>query len=92
MNKKKWIAAAADKSGMARNEVAAVADALLETIANAMVRGEKVSLVGFGTFEVRDRAARSGKNPRTGETMNMEACKIPAFRAGKALKESVNGR
>ena len=73
--------------GKGDNAVKAVTDAITEALAD----GDKVALVGFGTFEVRERAAREGKNPRTGEIIKIAASKVPAFKAGKALKDIVNG-
>ena len=63
----------------------------MDSVKEALAKGDKVSLVGFGTFEVRERAAREGKNPRTGENLTIAACKVPAFKPGKALKDKVNG-
>lgn len=90
MTKAELIKAVAEDSGVSKKDAAAVVDAVLANIAEAMAKGEKVQLVGFGTFEVRERAAREGKNPRTGETVKIDACRVPAFKAGKALKDKVN--
>ncbi|RMG31234.1 MAG: HU family DNA-binding protein [Gammaproteobacteria bacterium] len=90
MNKTELIATVAERAGMSRAEAAKAVDALLASIAEALGRGEAVSLVGFGTFEVRERAARTGRNPRTGETLEIPAARVPAFKAGKALKDAVN--
>ena len=65
-------------------------DATTDTIADALKSGDQVSLVGFGTFQVKDRAARTGRNPQTGETIQIKASKVPGFKAGKALKDAVN--
>ena len=65
-------------------------DATFDAIARSLKKGDKVSLVGFGTFEVRKRAARTGRNPKTGETIKIKASKVPAFKAGKGLKDTVN--
>jgi DNA-binding protein HU-beta len=65
-------------------------DAMIEAVTGALKNGEQVNLIGFGTFLVRERAARTGRNPRTGETINIKAAKNPAFKAGKALKDAVN--
>ena len=90
MTKAELIKAVAEDSGVSKKDAAAVVDAVLANIAEAMAKGEKVQLVGFGTFEVRERAAREGKNPRTSETVKIDACRVPAFKAGKALKDKVN--
>jgi DNA-binding protein HU-beta len=89
MNKSELIAAVADATGQTRKAVGDVVEATLETIADTLSRGEKISLVGFGTFEVRDRAARTGINPATKEPIEIPATKSPAFKAGKQLKEAV---
>ena len=90
MNKKELIDAVAAQGGMTRTAAAAV-ESTLEEIASSLAAGETVSVPGFGTFEVRDRAARTGRNPRTGEQVAVAASRAPAFRAGKALRERVNG-
>ena len=90
MNKKDLITAIAEETGMTKKDVAIVVDAAFDKITAAMVAGDKVQLMGFGTFETRERGERTGKNPRTGETVTIEACKAPAFKAGKALKNAVN--
>ena len=90
MNKNDLIKAVAESTGVSKKDTAAVMDAVFANIADAMAKGDKVQLVGFGTFEVRDRAAREGKNPQTGEPVQIAACRVPAFKAGKALKEKVN--
>ena len=90
MNKNELIAAVAEAAGVSKKDADAVVKATFEQIANALVAGEKVQLIGFGTFETRERGARTGKNPRTGETVTIAACKAPAFNAGKALKDAVN--
>lgn len=90
MNKTELIANVAEATGISKKEAAAVVDATFSSITNAMIAGEKVQLIGFGTFETRDRAAKIGKNPKTGEAVEIAACKVPAFKAGKALKDSVN--
>ena len=90
MNKTELIAAVAEKSGISKKDaekaIAAVTDVITETLA----AGEKVQIVGFGGFEVRSRPARVARNPRTGEQISIEASKAPVFKAGKALKDSVN--
>lgn len=90
MNKTELIANVAEATGISKKEAAAVVDATFSSITNAMIAREKVQLIGFGTFETRDRAAKIGKNPKTGEAVEIAACKVPAFKAGKALKDSVN--
>ena len=90
MNKQQLIDAAADSGDLSRSDMGRALDALLDTIADALKAGDKVSLTGFGTFEVRDRAARQARNPQTGETIDVAASRAPAFKAGKALKDAVN--
>lgn len=89
MNKTELIAAIAEKSGVSKKDAEKVVSSTFDVITEAMANGDKVALVGFGTFEVRERAAREGKNLHTGETIQIAACKVPAFKAGKALKEAV---
>lgn len=89
MNKTELIAAIAEKAGTSKKDAEKVVNATFDVISEAMAKGDKISLVGFGTFEVRERAAREGKNPQTGEKIKIAACKVPAFKAGKALKDSV---
>lgn len=91
MNKTELISAVAEATEVSKKDTAAVIDATLKTIAKAMTDGEKVQLIGFGTFETRTRGERNGKNPQTGEKIKIVACKAPAFKAGKALKDQVNG-
>ena len=74
---------------LTKKDVSAVVDALFETIQEALQAGEKVQVIGFGNFEVRERAARKGRNPQSGEEIQIEASKVPAFKAGKALKDAV---
>lgn len=90
MNKAELIAAVAEASNISKKDTEAVVKATFEVIEKAMANGDKVQIVGFGTFETRDRAEREGKNPQTGEAVTIPACKVPAFKAGKALKEAVN--
>ena len=90
MNKKELITAIAEEIGMTKKDVAAVVDATFDKITAAMAAGDKVQLMGFGTFETRERGERTGINPRTGEEVKIAACKAPAFKAGKALKDAVN--
>ena len=89
MNKTELIAAVAGKCSISKKDAEAVVLATFESITDALVKGEKVQIVGFGTFSVKERAARTGKNPATGETIQIAASKIPAFAAGKALKDEI---
>ncbi len=89
MNKTDLVQAVAEKTVMTKKDVAIVVDAVLEAIQDALSRGDKVQLVGFGNFEIRERAARKGRNPQTGELIDIAASKIPAFRAGKSLRDGV---
>ena len=90
MNKAELIGSVAEKAGIAKKDVEKAVNAVFAAIEEALAQGEKVQLVGFGTFEVRERAARTGRNPQTGEEIQIAATKVPAFRAGKALKDSVS--
>ena len=89
MNKAELIQAVAAKSGLAKKDADVAVAAVIDAITEALKAGEKVSLVGFGTFTVKARAARTGKNPQTGEAIEIAACKTPAFAAGKALKDAI---
>jgi DNA-binding protein HU-beta len=89
MNKSDLVQAVVEKTGLTKKESASAVDAMFEGISDSLTKGDKVQLVGFGTFEVRSRQAREGRNPATGETMKIKASKAPAFKAGKALKEKV---
>ena len=89
MNKTELIAAVAEKTDLSKKDADAAVAAVLGAITDALKAGDKIQLVGFGTFEVRNRAAKQGRNPRTGETMTVPASKVPAFKAGKALKDAV---
>ena len=89
MNKTELIAAVAEKTDLTKKDADAAVSAVLGAITDALKAGDKIQLVGFGTFEVRNRAAKQGRNPRTGETMTVPASKVPAFKAGKALKDAV---
>jgi DNA-binding protein HU-beta len=91
MNKQQLIEAAADSAELSKSEVETALNAILGTIEGALKSGDKVQLTGFGNFEVRERAARTGRNPQTGEEMQIAASKAPAFKPGKALKDAVNG-
>jgi DNA-binding protein HU-beta len=90
MNKSELIDAVASETGLSRNDAAGAVDAMLNGIVDALVSGDQVIIAGFGTFSVRDRAARSGRNPQTGETIQIAASKSPGFKAGKAFKDAVN--
>ena len=89
MKKAELAAIVAEKAGLTKKDADAAITAVVEAVTEALVNGDKVQLVGFGTFEVRERGARTGKNPRTGEVIEIAACKQPAFKAGKALKDAV---
>ena len=90
MNKTELIAAVAEKAGISKKDADAAVNTTLDTIVEMVPAGDKVQLVGFGTFEPRERSAKTGKNPRTGESIEIPASKIPAFKAGKAFKDIVN--
>ena len=90
MNKTELIAKVAESAEISKVDAAKAVAATFDAIKNELVAGEKVALIGFGTFEVRERAARQGHNPRTGDTIKIKASKAPAFEAGKALKDAVN--
>lgn len=90
MNKTELVAAVAAKAELSKKDSEAAVTAVVDAITGALADGEKVSLVGFGTFEVKERAARTGLNPRTKEKIEIAASKAPAFKAGKALKDAVN--
>ena len=90
MNKAELVAAVAEKAEISKKDAEAAVKAFTDVVAEALKAGDKIQLVGFGTFEVSERAAREGRNPRTGETMVIEASKTPKFKAGKALKDLVN--
>lgn len=89
MNKTDLIGEVAGKVDMTKKDVEKVVGALFETIEESLKTGDKVQLVGFGTFEVRERKARTGRNPQTGQEIKIAASKVPAFKAGKALKDAV---
>ncbi len=90
MNKTELIQAVSDKSGITKKAASDAVEAVLATISDVLTEGEKVTLVGFGTFEVRDRAERKGINPSTREEITIPATKVPAFKPGKSLKEMVS--
>ena len=90
MNKSELIAAIAAKTGETKKSAEATVNAFVEAVTESLVKGDKVQLVGFGSFEVRKRAARKGRNPQTKEEIKIPASKAPVFKAGKALKDLVN--
>ena len=94
MNKSELVDALADATGMTKADAARAVDALFSTddgiLAKALDRGDRVQITGFGTFEAKHRKARTGRNPRTGETIRIAASKTPSFRAGKGLKDAIN--
>ena len=90
MNKTELVAAMAEKTGLSKKDAESALNAFTGVVAEELKKGEKIQLVGFGTFEVSERAARTGRNPQTGEEMNIAASKAPKFKAGKALKDSIN--
>ena len=89
MNKAELIQAVAAKSGLSKKDAEVALAAVIESVTEALKAGDKVALVGFGTFAVKARAARTGKNPQTGEEIQIAASKVPAFTAGKALKDAI---
>ena len=90
MNKTELVSAIADKAGLSKKDAEAALKAFTDTVTKQLKKGDKVQLVGFGTFEVTKRAAREGRNPQTGAVMKIAASKAPKFKAGKALKDKVN--
>ncbi|BCB04539.1 MULTISPECIES: HU family DNA-binding protein [Bacillaceae] len=89
MNKTELINAVAEAAELSKKDATKAVDAVFDTIQNSLANGDKVQLIGFGNFEVRERAARKGRNPQTGEEIEISASKVPAFKPGKALKEAV---
>ena len=89
MNKNELVAKVADQSGLSKKDAEKALAAVIDTITAALVAGDKVQLVGFGTFETKQREARTGRNPRSGETIEIPAASLPAFKAGKSLKDAV---
>jgi len=89
MKKAELIDAVATKAELTKQDSKKAVDALFETISNTLAKEEKIQLIGFGTFEVRERAERTGRNPQTGEEMTIPASKVPAFKPGKELREAV---
>jgi len=90
VNKTELIDAVAEGADISKAAATRAVDTMLETITSALAKGDQVTLVGFGTFTVKERAARTGRNPRTGEAIQIAAAKVPGFKAGKALKDAVN--
>ncbi len=90
MNKAELIDAVAENADISRAAATRAVDTVLESITATLKNGEQVALIGFGTFSVKDRAARTGRNPRTGEPLEIPAARVPSFKAGKALKDAVN--
>ena len=90
MNKTELIAAVAEKAGLTKKDAERVINATVDTITETLAKGDKVSLSGFGIFEVKDREARVGRNPRTKETIQIPATRLPAFKASKTLKDTVS--
>ena len=90
MNKAEFVSAVADDAELSKADAGRAVDAMIGVISKALKKGDTVTLVGFGTFSVRKRAARQGRNPQTGDTIKIKASKNPAFKAGKALKDAVN--
>ena len=90
MNKTELIAAIAEQAEISKKDAEKALKAFVDVVTEQLKEGEKVQLVGFGTFEVSERASREGRNPQTGKTMKIAACKAPKFKAGKALKDAVN--
>lgn len=90
MNKSELIDAVAEKSGLTKADSERAFKAFVETVTDALKEGDQVTMIGFGTFLVRERKARQGRNPRTGEAIQIKAANNPAFKAGKALKDAVN--
>lgn len=90
MVKSELVTNIANKGELSKKDAEKALNAFIETVIDELVKGGKVQLVGFGTFEVKERAARNGRNPQTGKTMQIAACKAPKFKAGKQLKEAIN--
>ncbi|MFV1872510.1 MAG: HU family DNA-binding protein [Oleiphilus sp.] len=91
MNKSELIEAIAESADISKAAAGRAIDAVVESVTSALKKGDQVTLIGFGTFSVKDRAARTGRNPQTGAEIQIAAAKIPSFKAGKGLKDAVNG-
>ncbi|MDA8096065.1 MAG: HU family DNA-binding protein [Desulforudis sp.] len=89
MNKAELVSSVAEKTDLTKKDVEKAVSAMLDSISDALAKGDKVQLVGFGTFETRQRAARKGRNPQTGQEIDIAATSVPVFKAGKVLRESV---
>ena len=89
MNKNEFVTAIAEKSGLTKKDAEAALNVYTAVVTDALKAGDSVQLIGFGTFEVRERAARTGRNPHTGENIEIAAAKVPAFKPGKALKDAI---
>ena len=92
MNKTELIAAVAAKSGSTKKDAEKAVNAAIDAVSEALAAGNSIQIAGFGTFEVRERAEKQGRNPRTGEAITVPAAKVPAFKAGRGLKEAVAGK
>ncbi|MDQ5983801.1 MAG: DNA-binding protein HU [Eubacteriales bacterium SKADARSKE-1] len=92
MNKTELVASVAEKSGLSKKDSEKAVAAVIDSIVGAVKKSEKVQLIGFGTFELRSRAARTGRDPRTNKPISIPACKVPAFKVGKAFKDAVSGK
>ncbi|KXZ22003.1 DNA-binding protein [Bacillus nakamurai] len=92
MNKTELINAVAEASELSKKDATKAVDSVFDTILDALKNGDKIQLIGFGNFEVRERSARKGRNPQTGEEIEIPASKVPAFKPGKALKDAVSGK
>ena len=90
MNKAELIESVASTANLSKADASRAVDAVIDNITKSLKKGQQVSIVGFGTFSVKHRAARSGRNPRTGESISIAASNVPGFKAGKALKDAVN--
>lgn len=90
MNKTEIVEKIADQAGLSKADAGRALDAFVDEVTDALKKGDSVQLVGFGTFSIRERSARTGRNPQTGETIKIKASKSPAFKAGKALKDALN--
>jgi len=90
VNKTDLVSSVAEKTELTKKDAEKAVNAILSSVEEALAKGDKVQLVGFGTFEVRERAARKGRNPQTGDEIEIAAAKVPAFKAGKALKDAVS--
>lgn len=91
VNKNDLVATVAERTGLTKRDSEKAVNAVIDSIQDALARGDKVSLVGFGTFEVRERGARTGRNPQTGAVINIPATRVPSFRAGKQLRDLIGG-